>query len=326
MIPSRFGVDKKKPQKVLDCKNCAMRAQYLSLFLNIFLAFFKVVAGTITGSIGLVADAIHSCADVLNSFVVMIAMNISKIPHDEKHAYGYGKIENFSGVFVGTLLFVGATVIVDAAFDQLITPEPVLPPHPIGLMVALISVVTNDFCYRIEICGAKKTNSPALEADALENRSDSLITIAVIIGMAGAQLGFKNADPIAALVVAFITVPMAWTLLSRNICELLDIGQDYEQIALINSIIRTNSEVMGISYTRTRYVGSSLLIDIEILVGKDVSIGKTEEISRSIKESLIAQISHIGDVTIVCRSEETEDPKLIQALNKMVEDRKSFQS
>ncbi|MBF0544489.1 MAG: cation transporter [Candidatus Riflebacteria bacterium] len=321
MLPSKFGQDKKPELKKLECKTCSMRAPYISLFANIFLAFLKVTAGALTGSIGLVADAIHSSADVLNSFVVMLAMNISKIPHDEKHSYGYGKIENFSGLFVGTLLFIGAAIIVDSALEQLVNPASTLPPHPFGILVALISIVTNDFCYRLEYCGAKRTNSPALEADAMENYTDTLTTFAVLVGMIGAQFGFLKADPIAALVVAIIIVPVAWKLLSKNVSGLMDIGQNLNQLELINRLVSANPDVTGISYTKTRNVGSNLLIDLEILVSGKTSIAKTDEISTAIKNSLRENIEHLGEVAIVCRSEDTKDPSLIEALKKMNEER-----
>ncbi|MBF0544511.1 MAG: cation transporter [Candidatus Riflebacteria bacterium] len=296
------------------CKDCATKSQYFSLFSNVFLAAFKGVAGTLTGSIGLIADATHSSADVLNSFVVMLAMNISKIPPDENHPYGHGKVENICGLFVGVVLFFGAVLIMDSSIEQLMNPEPLIPPHSIGIIVAIISILTNEVFFRVEYCAARQVNSPALEADATENRADSITTVAVLIGMLGAQFGYPKADPMAALAVGVITGPIAWHLLSKNISGLMDGGQTLDQVAMINKLVTENPEVKGVNYIKTRYTGSDLLIELEVMIGSDTSIARSDEIASEIKKKLKPNFEHLGDVIIVCRSENTKDPDLISAL------------
>ncbi|MBF0410765.1 MAG: cation transporter [Candidatus Riflebacteria bacterium] len=288
------------------CQECARKSQYFSLLGNVFLAAFKGLAGTLTGSIGLIADATHSAADVLNSFVVMIAMNISKIPPDENHPYGHGKAENICGLFVGIVLFFGAVLIIDSSVEQLMNPEPLSPPHSIGIVVAIISILANEIFYRVEFCAARETNSPALEADATENRADSIATIAVLFGMIGAQLGYPKTDPMAALAVGIITGPIAWSLLSKNISGLMDGGQTHDQVNQIQKIVTSIPEVMGVSYIKTRYTGSDLLVEIEVLISGTTSINKSDEISAEIRKALKPNIEHLGDVIIVCRSEATK--------------------
>ncbi|MBF0499273.1 MAG: cation transporter [Candidatus Riflebacteria bacterium] len=285
------------------CKKCAAQTQFFSLLGNIFLAIFKGIAGTITGSLGLIADATHSSADVLNSFVVMIALNISELPPDENHPYGHGKVENISGLFVGIILFFGAALIIDSSVEQLMSDGPFDTPHPIGIMVAIISVIANELFFRQEICASRRVNSPAIEADAWENRMDAIATVSVLFGILGAQAGYPKLDPLAALLVGFFTGPIAWSLVSKNIEGLMDGGQTHDLVAQISKLVISNPDVKGLGYVKTRPAGRHILIDLEILVSGDTSVTKSEEIASTIRKTLLSNVEHAGVITIVCKSE-----------------------
>ncbi|MBI3039705.1 cation transporter [bacterium] len=311
MFPSERNSETKNKPKISQpsesCKKCAIRIQHFSLLGNIFLALFKGIAGIITGSLGLIADATHSSADVLNSFVVLLAVNISVIPPDQNHPYGHGKVENICGLFVGVILFFGAYVIIDSSVDQLIMGVSPQIPHPIGLLVSIISIIANEVVYSLEICAAKAVNSPAIEADALENRMDAIATAAVFLGLLGAQFGYPWLDATAALFVGIITGPIAWSLVSKNIAGLMDSGSPPDQVDLIEKLVLSDPDVKGAGYIKTRYAGRHLLIDLEILVRRNTSISKSDEISERIKESLKSNIEHVGAITIVCKGEKVSD-------------------
>ena len=186
------------------CKKCAGQAILMCMVANIFLVAFKGIIGYFTGSLAVMADAVHSGADVMDAIVAMIATHIGDKPPDENHPYGHGKTEFMGGVFIGIVLFAGASFIVVNAIAHLLRNVPQPPPHFIAVFAALVSIAVNDMLYRNASCAAKKVNSAAIEAEALDNRGDCYSSMPVLFGVLGAQFGFTALDPLAALVVGVL--------------------------------------------------------------------------------------------------------------------------
>ncbi|MHC4738685.1 MAG: cation diffusion facilitator family transporter [Planctomycetota bacterium] len=283
------------------CRKCADRAMWVGLAGNVFLCLFKGIIGFISGSLAVVADALHSGADVLVSVVAIITVYLAKKPADQTHPYGHGKTEFMGGVFVGIILLIGAAFIVVSSIAHLLRGFHQPPPHFIALAAAAISIAVNESLYRWIICAARRVNSAALEAEGWDNRSDAFSSVPVFLGVLGAQFGFRSLDPLAALFVGILVGKIAFELLSKNLHGLMDMPLHSTEIKRIKELVVATPGVRNIGYLRTRGMGRHYLADLQILVDPKTTVEKSNAIAAKIRNALRREIKHLEDITIACK-------------------------
>ena len=284
------------------CKRCASQAILMCMLANIFLVAFKGIIGYFTGSLAVMADAVHSGADVMDAIVAMIATHIGDKPPDENHPYGYGKTEFMGGVFIGIVLFTGASIISVNAISHLLSHTQQPPPHFIAVAAAIVSIAVNHMLYRNASCAAKKVNSAAIEAEALDNRGDCFSSMPVLFGVLGTQFGFTKLDPLAALVVGVLVGKIGFELLSKNIHGLMDSPLNSDVIKRIKELVIAIPGVKDIGYVRTRGMGRAYSADMQIMLNSKTTVGKSNAIVSEVKSMLREEINHLEDITIVCES------------------------
>ncbi len=285
------------------CKKCADHAILICMGANIFLCAFKGIIGYFTGSLAVMADALHSGADVLDAIVAMIATRIGNKPPDEKHPYGHGKTEFMGGVFIGIVLLAGASSITVNALTHLIRNVPQPPPHFIAIFAALTSIAVNEMLFRRASCAAERVNSAAIEAEAWDNRADCFSSMPVLFGVIGAQFGFTKLDPLAALLVGILVGKVGFELLSKNLHGLMDMPLHSDEIKRIKKLVVATAGVEDIVHLRTRGMGRHYMADMQILVKPRTSVKKSNVIVAELKNTLQREIKHLEDITIVCRAD-----------------------
>jgi len=273
---------------------------WLCLWGNVFLCVFKGVIGYISGSLAVLADAVHSGADVLISVVAIVTIHIAKKPADQKHPYGHGKTEFMGGVFTGIVLLIGAAFITVTSLGHMVRRVHHPPPHMIALAAAAISMAVNELLYRWAICAGKAVNSAALQAEAWDNRSDCFSSMPVFFGVLGAQLGFTILDPLAALFVGILVGKIGYELLNQNLHGLMDTPLDDKDLGRMKKLVEGVPGVREIGYLRTRGMGRHYLADMEILINPRTTVQKSKAIVSAIKSSLRKEIDHLEDITVVC--------------------------
>jgi cation diffusion facilitator family transporter len=297
-----------KPRKMVvkvneKCRRCADRAMWYGLAGNVFLCVFKAIVGVLSGSLAVIADALHSGADVLVSTVAIITIRLARKPADKTHPYGHGKVEFIGGVFVGIVLLIGAAYIVVGSVGHLLRRFPQPPPHFIALAAAAISIAVNESLYRWIICAARKVNSAALEAEAWDNRSDAYSSIPVFLGVLGAQFGFRSLDPLAALFVGILVGKIGFELLNKNLHGLMDMPLHVNEIKHIKEVVVSTAGVKDIDYLRTRGMGRHYMADLQILVNPKTTVEKSNAIATKVRNTLRREIKHLEDITIVCKAD-----------------------
>ena len=283
------------------CTRCADRAALVCTAGNIFLCLIKAVMGILTGSLALVADAIHSGADVLVSVITVFAVRIGQRPPDTGHPYGHGKTEFISGAFVGLVLFIGAACIIASAIGHLLSKATLEPPHFTALAAAAVSIALNELLYHYAHCAAKRTNSAGLEALAWDNRSDAISSLPVFFGVLGALLGFPLLDPLAALLVGLLVGKIGWEILAENIGGLMDAPLHSDQIDKMRDLVLAVPNVQGIGYLRTRGMGRDYLVDLQILVNAATTVEASQDIAKRVRAVLRRKIEHLSHITVNCR-------------------------
>lgn len=289
---------KKKSSDPDKCVKCANRVPVVCFFSNLTLAVFKMSVGVMTGSKGLFADGIHSLSDVVATTGVIISLKISDKEDDEKHPYGYGKIEFISCVFVYAVLFLVAIFILVSAIKA-ITIGNLKTPGIISLFSALVSIVANVVLYRLGLCAGRAINSPAIIANANENKADMLSSIAVVFGIISCHLGFIYGDAIAAIFVGLIILKTSTTLGWKAIGNLIDTSLAEDKLQIINERILRVKQVKRVNYIKARRLGKRYWIDIEIQLSPELSMYEGDIISQTVRTEVMKLSNKLKEVAVI---------------------------
>ena len=283
--------------KYAECLKCGQTSPRWSFFGNTLAALFKVLIGTLTGSKGLVADGIHSAADAMSSLFILVALKVADRPHDDKHPYGYGKIEYISTLCASIFLFVGAGSIF---IDALKTFRPGVHDMPgnAALLATVISLCFSYLMYDSNKCAGTQLSSPAMLADANESKADSITSIAVLLGLIGAKLGYPNADTVAAVIVSLFIFNMSVEMFLQGINGLIDMSVDPEIMAEIITVSKNIEGVMGIKSVKSRQMGQKNWIDLEIAISKKKSMTEVHEITQIVRAAIMNAVDGISGITV----------------------------
>lgn len=275
----------------------------LSAGNNVGLALLKGVVGFITGSKALMADALHSGADIICAMFGVLSTWISDKEVDQKHPYGYGKIEFIVGIIVGLILtFAAANILYSSLKLLFFSPQArINAPDPLAFWVALLSIYANIVVSRLTLCAAERLNSPALNAISSDNRSDAYSSIPVAIAVLGAGLGFPQLDPLGAVFVGLLIARIALGLIRQNYNGLMDAALPKAQVHTIFEIVKGLPEVRGIGYLKTRLMGKDVWVDLQVLVDGKKTIAEADRVCSEIRAALMRQISIISNVQVTLK-------------------------
>ncbi|HAT51428.1 MAG: magnetosome biogenesis CDF transporter MamB [Nitrospirae bacterium] len=283
--------------KYPHCPECRYQVVWYAFSMNVFMIFFKGSLAMFSGCSALFADAFHSSADVIASTVTMISMKISGKPADEDHAYGHGNIQYISSAVVGFILLTGAAFIIIGAVRSIISGD-YAAPSSIALLGAGMSIIANELMYHYQSCVGKENNSPAIIANAWDNRSDAISSIAVLIGIGLAIFGFPIADPLAAAGVALVIIHIGLELIKSSINGLMDSSPEVEELREIYNVVRNVAGVLGISYMRARTIGDELHVELSVEVDGSLYVYEGDVIVDVLKERIISSVDHVGRVYV----------------------------
>jgi cation diffusion facilitator family transporter len=253
---------------------------------NAGLALFKLVVGTLGASSALVVDGTHSLTDVVGSSAIIVASRVSGRPADESHPYGYGKAEFIGSAVVYTLLLVLSAGIVFGAVVVLLRGK-AEPPHYLTLLGAVVSVLGNYVMYLFAHCAGSKANSPAILADAFENRADALSSIAAVVGITGAIFIHPLFDPITAVVVGGMILWNCLTQLKVSVSNLIDRGMPHEVTVAIRRVVMSHRGVIAIDFVRTRQTGPQYWIDLGVRLAKELDVSSADALCAGIRTDLM---------------------------------------
>jgi cation diffusion facilitator family transporter len=261
------------------------RVAGISVFAAIFITGFKFVIAILTGSLGLLSEALHSGLDLVAAVITYFSVRISDKPPDKEHNYGHGKIENFSALVETILLFVTCIWIIYEALNRLITGEMVIEVNIWSYIVIITSIIIDVSRSRALYRVAKKYNSQALEADALHFSTDIWSSSVVLLGLVCAQFGLYFADPIAALVVALIVFFISYKLGKRSVDVLLDKAPG-DSVVKIEQILKSFSEIKRFHNVKVRASGADTFVKVNIHLQPDLSLKEVHEICDKIEDEI----------------------------------------
>ncbi len=261
------------------------RVALISVFAAIFLTGFKLVIGVLTGSLGILSEALHSGLDLVAAVITYFSVRISDKPADKDHNYGHGKIENFSAFIETILLLITCAWIIKEAINRLVTGNTHIEVNVWSFVVVISSIIIDFTRSRALYKVAKKHNSQALEADALHFSTDIWSSAVVFFGLICANFGFFFADSVAALVVAIIVLYVSFRLGKKAIDVLLDKAPQ-DTINKIQQTLTTFPEVKHFHSLKVRTAGADTFIKFNIHLEPDLSLRQVHETCNKIEKEL----------------------------------------
>lgn len=282
------------------------RFAWLSIAAALATIALKGGAYLITGSVGLLSDAVESLVNLLAAVVALYALAVAERPADEDHAYGHTKVEYFSSGFEGGLILVAALGIAIAAVLRLLDPRAVTELTT-GVVIALVASLINFAVARVLLRAARRHGSIALEADAHHLITDVWTSVAVVLGLgAAAATGWQWLDPLLALAVAANVLRIGISLLRRSALGLLDTALAPDLRARIQAVLE-EYERDGVRHhaLRTRQAGARRFVSFHILVPGEWSVQRGHDLLEVIEERVRAAVPQS---TVFTHLEPIEDP------------------
>ncbi len=286
-----------------------LRTAALSVVSNSTLILLKVVAGSITGSVAILTEAVHSSIDLVASMVAFFSVRKAGEPADESHRYGHEKLENLAAAIEGVLILVGSAAIAFQAIRHLAGGGRV---QRLGLGIAVVgfSLVANLIVSTVIARNARATSSAALEGDAAHLRTDALTSLAVLIGLGLVQTtGAQWLDPVIALVVAATIVFTGVRLLAQSGRVLVDESLPTDQVAMIRDAIEQFGVrgVVGYHELRTRQAGARRYVDLHVQFRSGTSLEDAHRTAHELQDLIGAQLGG-ADVLIHLEPEDRVRP------------------
>jgi cation diffusion facilitator family transporter len=269
----------------------------LSVAANLLLLALKFYGGFWGGSKALIADCFNSFLDLIANSAVLVGLNVARKPADADHQYGHGNADVIAASLVAVIIFATGIYI---GFDSIhtIVDRRYEAPHYVATGVALFTIILKSVLFRYTKKVGIRARSPAVLANAYDHKSDVYASSGALGGIVCAQLGYPVLDPIGGLWVAFFIVRNGINLIRDNIHTLMSGAPNKELVEKVAHTAAEIEEVKGIVTTRMRTLGATHIVDIEIFVDRNLSVGDGHCIAHQVRDRLLSKYDDIIEVMV----------------------------
>ncbi|GAC1596797.1 MAG: cation diffusion facilitator family transporter [Acidimicrobiales bacterium] len=247
----------------------------------------ELAIALLTGSVGLLGDALHNLSDVSTSLVVFVGFKVSKRAATPSNSYGYERAEDLAGLGVALVIWASAVFALVVSVHKL-SVHGRTTHLGVGMAAALIGIVGNQVVARYKLGIGKRIQSATLVADAQHSWLDALSSAGALLGLVGVALGYGWADGVAGLLVTAFIVHVGWEVTSEIVSHLMD-GVDPEMIAAAEAAALEVNPIQHV-HARGRWIGRSLIIEIEGFVPADMTILAAESLGRFVEERVVTAV------------------------------------
>jgi cation diffusion facilitator family transporter len=280
---------------------------WLSLATAIVTIALKFAAYFLTGSVGLLSDAVEAVVNVVAALVALGVLTYSAAKPDREHNFGHEKAQYFSSGIEGALIFVAAGAIMWTAIPRLMNPQPI-EQVGLGLVLSVAAALANAACAYVMLRAARNHRSITLEADARHLLTDVWTTAGVFAGVVLVQTtGWLRLDPLVALAVAIQILWTGWHLMGRSFEGLMDRAIPEDDRAVITGVLdKLRHEGGDYHALRTREAGAKSFVDVHVLVPGRMSVQAGHDIVERLEAEIRTKLPH---VEVLCHLEPLEDPR-----------------
>ena len=269
-----------------------------SILVNLILFILKIIVGIFTMSMAILSDAIDSGIDVVTSAMARYSVKIANEPADERHTYGHGKFENLSGFIQAIVVVVIAIFILGEAARRIMTGISI-EEIEWGIRIMIISVGVKYFLSSNIMVVARKHESIAMEANALNLRADVWMSFGVLASLfliwifQGQYPDIIYLDPIAAIIIAVFTIKAGFDIAKRSSQDLLDERIPEDEQAIVQEILDEYKEdYLEFHRLRARKSGAERHIDMHLVVPKEKTLEEAHELTDKIEKEIQARLKN----------------------------------
>lgn len=287
-----------------------LRYGWLSLATALVTMGLKLSAWWLTGSVGLLSDALESSVNLSGAVMALLMLRLAAMPPDEGHPYGHSKAEYFSSGFEGMLIFLAGGLILIPATIRLMAPQPIEQPVA-GLVISAVAAALNYWTAKVLLRAGDRHNSAALQADAAHLATDVWTSIGVIAGVALVALsGWHIVDPLIAIAVALHILWTGWKLVRNALSDLMDAAWPEAEQRILNEVL-DGFRCADIDFhaIRTRSAAARHFVSFHVLVPGHWTVQQGHDLLERIEGELMSRLPHL---TAFTHLEPIEDPASYQ--------------
>lgn len=273
-----------------------MWAVQWSFFGLLATALFQTAIVSLSGSIALLADTIHNFGDAMTALPLWLAFFLARQRPSQRFSYGYGRLEDVAGVLIVFTIVMSAAFVGYESLQRLLHPRAVQYPEWV-IVAAGVGFLGNEAVAWLRINVGKEIGSAALVADGYHARIDGLTSLAVVVGAAGAWLGYPIIDPAIGLLIMLTIVRLAWTSGKTVVLRLLDAAEPHVLEEIKQTAVQSEG-VEDVTEARVRWTGHRLHAELNIAVDPALSIEQGHEIANGVHHNLLHQLRYLSNATI----------------------------
>ncbi len=280
------------------------RILWIGFALNVVVAVFKFIYGTLSGSMSMTNDGIASFLDAGSTLIGLAGVSIASRPPSEKHPYGHAKYETYASVAIGVILIIAAGDIAREAIASLLEGGSHVMVDWASYVIMLSTMALNIWVAWWEGRWGRELHSESLTADAKHTWTDVYVSVSVICSLIFVQLGYPAADALVSLIVAFAVLASAISIFREANRTLADVSRlDAGEVA---EVVEGVAGVAGVDEVRSRGTEGEVYVDLHVLLDPNMTLREANEIARSAETLLEERFPEVADVSVLMRPAEGE--------------------
>ena len=280
-------------------ENMIIRASWISITGNAFLALLKILVGLLAGSLAVIADGIDSSSDIITSLITLITAHVISRPPNIKYTYGYERADTIASKALSFIIFFAGAQLAISTISRLIQNTPREIPSEIAIYVTLVSIVGKILLARYQKYIGKKTGSSMLSANARNMINDIAISFAVLAGLIFTfLLKMPIFDTITALAVSIWIMYVAYRIFMQANMELMD---GVEDASIYERIFTAVSRVKGgfnPHRARVRKIGYQFVVAVDIEVDGSITVEKAHDLAHHVEAEIRNELVNVYDVLV----------------------------
>lgn len=286
------------PQPTLHQR--AMRVTVFAMGLNVFLGIVKIGAGWMGNSRALMADGVHSLSDLASDVAILFGLHYGALPKDASHPYGHQRIHSLLTLFISLMIFLVAFGLILSSGPSLQRGEAVAPAEFV-FGIALMALILKEILYRITRRLGEETGNPLLIANALHQRTDSISSVIVLVGLAAAIWGgpaMVILDGVVGLLLAGYLLVEAGKIGWVALRDLMDAAPEKKLLDDVREHILPTPGARAYHAFRARRSGGQLWVDLHLQVDPEITVREGHEVARAVKEGIVTKHPEVTEVLV----------------------------
>ncbi len=280
-----------------DCEKCGKKVGWVGLWATLALGIFKLYIGIISGSRALMASAFCSLTDMASAISIIASASIVGKPVSSKYPYGYGKVEYVVTMLISVFILLSTTFLFISSF-LIIIRNVHIAPRWIAFFAAIISSILSSIKYKFAACVARELNSPAVQAHAVHNKTDSITAVFVAFGILFARMGLGFLDPLIAIIETAHVLFSSGEVFQKGVRGLLDISVPHEKLLRIENASRQVDEIKDVGKIKARQSGQDIFVVISVILKNNINVAEAGLVKEKVKNRISEFIPNVRDVLV----------------------------